>query len=131
MMYNIFSSLFWSKEEKERYYQEYFKKLFPYGEAQKQKIHDILYSLVKEKYGAQLMMHYLLLKDAMLDSETKDYEKIAASIEKKKLIKLTPELKACVRLLLYKDLEIDGDLNYPAPDELMAQAVKERGNYNG
>lgn len=73
------------------------------------------------------MMHYLLIKEAMIDSETKDYEKIAADIEKKRLVKLTPELKACVRSLIYTDLGIDENLNYPTPEELKAKALKEMG----
>ena len=130
-MMNIFEGLFQSKEERERRSQEYSKKIFPYGEGQRQKIKDILYALAGKKNGAQLMMHYLLIKEAMIDSETKDYEAIAARIEKKKLIKLTPELRACVRLLIYKDLEADESLNYPTPEELKAQAAKEGGNHNG
>lgn len=130
-MMNFFEGLFQSKEEQERKYQEYFRKIFPYGEEQRQKIKDILYALAGKKNGVQLMMHYLLIKEAMINSESKDYEAIAATIEKKKLIKLTPELRACVRLLIYKDLEADENLKYPTPDELKAQAAKEGGNHNG
>lgn len=71
------------------------------------------------------MMHYILIKEAMIDSADKNYEQIAAKIEKMKFIKLTPELKKCVRLLIYKDLEIDENLNYPTPEELKAEAANE------
>lgn len=97
--------------------------LFPYGDRQKQKVQDILYALVKKKDRAQLMMHYVLIKEGMIDSETKDYEEVASEVEKKKFIKLTPELKECVRILINKDLSMDETLNYPTPEELKANAA--------
>jgi len=127
----LFDGLFQSREERERKEREYLKKIFPYGEVQRQKIQDILYSLVNKKYGPQLMMHYILIKEAIIDSETKDYEAIAERIEKKKLIKLTPELRASIRLLMHYDLNTDENLNYPTPEEIKEKAAKEGGNYNG
>jgi len=126
-MMDFFGGLFITKEERERKYKEYYRKLFPYGETQKQKIQDILQALIGKKYGTSLMMHYLLIKEAMIDSGMKDYDKIAADIEKKRLVRLTPELKACVRLLIYKDLGIDENLDYPTPEELKELAAKEMG----
>ena len=58
-------------------------------------------------------MHYILIKEAMLDSETKDCEEIAARIEKKRIIKLTPEIRECIRILIDKDLGMDESLEYP------------------
>lgn len=121
-MGSFFGISFQSKEEREKEYQEYLKKLFPYGEKQSQKIRDILSALVGKRDRAQIMLHYVLIKEAMIDSVTKDYEKIAAEIEKKKLIKLTPELKNCIRNLINIDLNMDETLNYPTPDELKAKA---------
>lgn len=126
-MFEFLENLFMSNTERERKFKEYYKKMFPYGEEQKNKIQDILHDLVGRKNGPNLMMHYLLIKEAMIDSETKDYEKIAADIEKKRLVKLTPEIKACVRSLIYTDLGIDENLNYPTPEELKAKALKEMG----
>lgn len=124
-MSGFLEGLFQSKEEKERLYKEYFNKVFPYGEIQRQKVQDILSALIEKKRSSQLMMHYILIKEAMIDSADKNYEQIAAKIEKMKFIKLTPELKKCVRLLIYKDLEIDENLNYPTPEELKAEAANE------
>lgn len=121
-MGSFFGISFQSKEEREKEYQEYLKKLFPCGEKQSQKIRDILSALVGKRDRAQIMLHYVLIKEAMIDSVTKDYEKIAAEIEKKKLIKLTPELKNCIRNLINIDLNMDETLNYPTPDELKAKA---------
>ena len=70
------------------------------------------------------MMHYILIKEAMIDSEVKDYEAIAVDVEKKRFVKLTPELKDCVRILIYKDLAMDEGLEYPTVQELKAMAEK-------
>lgn len=123
-MSSFFGLVFKSKEEREREYQEYTKKLFPYGEQQRQKVQDLIYALTDKKSGAQLMFHYILIKEAMIESEKKDYEEIASKVEKKKLHKLTPELKACIRILIYIDLDMDESLNYPTPEELKAKAGK-------
>lgn len=116
--------MFQSKEEQEKNYKEYFNKIFPYGEIQKQRVQEILDGLISnKKQASQLMMHYILIKEAMIDSETKDYNMIASKVEKKKFIKLTPELKNCIRILIYKDLGIDEGLEYPTVEELKALAA--------
>jgi hypothetical protein len=124
-MSNIFGFLFKSKKEREEEYREYYNKIFPYGEPQKQKVREILVGLINEKNVSSLMMHYILIKEAMLDSETKDYEEIAARIEKKRIIKLTPEIRECIRILIDKDLAMDESLEYPTVEELKSLAKKE------
>ena len=121
-MANFFGFNFKSKEEREKEYQEYFKKIFPYGEAQRQRVLEILARLNNGNQEKQLMMHYVLIKEAMTDSEIKDYEAITAKIEKKRIVKLTPGLKDCIRILIYKDLAMDESLNYPTAQELKAEA---------
>ncbi|HPU63872.1 MAG TPA: hypothetical protein PK304_06930 [Mobilitalea sp.] len=127
----FFEGLFISKEEREKRDREYLKKIFPYGEKQKQKVQDILYAFTDKKHRPEIMMHYILIKEGMIDSESKDYDSVAKKIEKMKLVKLTSEQKACIRLLIFIDPEIDENLNYPTPDELKAKAAKEGGNSNG
>lgn len=122
-MASIFGFTYKSKEEREKEYQSYFKKIFPYGEPQKQKVEDILVDLSHKNQGNQFMMHYVLIKEAMIDSEDKNYEVIAAGIEKKRFVKLTPELKDCVRILIYKDLAIDEGLDYPTAQDLKEKAA--------
>ncbi|MDD4112308.1 MAG: hypothetical protein PHC56_04650 [Herbinix sp.] len=117
-MASIFGFTYKSKAEREEEYQSYFKKIFPYGEPQKQKVEEILASLLNNNQGSRLMMHYVLIKEAMIDSEDKDYRALAAGVEKKKFVKLTPELKDCVRMLIYKDLAMDEGLDYPTAQEL-------------
>ncbi len=124
-MASIFGFTYKSKEEREEEYQSYFKKIFPYGEPQKQKVEEILAGLLNNNQGSRLMMYYILIKEAMIDSEDKDYRALAAGVEKKKFVKLTPELKDCVRMLIYKDLAMDESLDYPTAQELKEAAKKE------
>ena len=121
-MANFFGFEYKSKKEREKEYQEYFHKLFPYGEPQKQKVQELLIELIRKKQGNQLMMHYVLIKEAMIDSEDRDYEAIAARVEKGRYVKLNSELKDCIRILIYKDLAMDESLNYPTANELKAMA---------
>lgn len=123
-MAGFLGSLFQSKEEREKSYKEYSKKIFPYGEAQKQKILEILVDLLNEKDSNYFLMHYVLIKEAMIDSEVRDYKSIAARVEKKRLVKLTPELKECIRILMEKDLIIDESLEYPTIEELKENTAK-------
>lgn len=122
-MASIFGFNYKSKEEREEEYQSYFKKVFPYGELQKQKVENILVDLSNKNQGNQFMMHYVLIKEAMIDSEVKNYEVIAAGIERKRFVKLTPELKDCLRMLIYKDLTMDEGLDYPTAQELKEKAA--------
>lgn len=123
-MNNLFGLLFESKEEREKSYHEYSFKIFPYGEPQKQKIRGVLEDLITKKVGDQIMMHYVLIKQAMIESKTKDYEAIAARVEKSKYVKLNPELKSCVRILIERDLAMDEALKYPTAQELKSMASK-------
>lgn len=123
-MASFFGINFKSKEERERDYQNYFNKIFPYGESQKQKVENILGELVNKKEQNELMMHYILIKEAMIDTE-EDYETIAKRIEKKRIVKLTPELKECICILINVDLAIDEGLDYPSVEELKAKIGKD------
>lgn len=122
-MASFFGINFKSKEERERDYQNYFHKIFPYGESQKQKVENILGELVNKKEQNELMMHYILIKEAMIDTD-EDYETIAKRIEKKRIVKLTPELKECICILINVDIAIDEGLDYPSAEELKAKAAK-------
>lgn len=122
-MASFFGFNYKSKEEREKEYQEYCRKIFPHGEEQRQRVLDLLTELFGKEKVNQLMLHYILIKEAMIDSENKDYEAIAARIEKKRIVKLNPELKECIRILIYKDLVMDESLNYPTSQELKSMAA--------
>lgn len=122
-MANFFGFNYKSKEEREREYQEYVHKIFPYGEEQRQRIQDLLAELHGKDKVNQLMFHYILIKEAMLDSFDRDYESIAARIEKKRIVKLNSEQKECIRLLIYRDLDMDESLEYPTSEELKEMAA--------
>lgn len=119
-MATFFGFKYESKKEREENYQAYFKKIFPYGELQKRKVEELLNELINKRRRNQLMLHYILIKEAMIDSVSKDYDAIAAEIEKKRYVKLNQEQKNCIRKLIETDLTIDGELNYPSIEELKA-----------
>lgn len=121
-MANFFGFDYKTKKEREEEFQNYFKKIFPYGETQKEMVENILGQLIKEKHKKQLLMHYIMIKEAMIDAANKDYEVISANIERKKIIKLTAELKECIKLLIYKDLAVDETLKYSSVMELKEEA---------
>ncbi|TAH68851.1 MAG: hypothetical protein EWM47_07760 [Anaerolineaceae bacterium] len=125
-MAGFFGFDFQSKKEREKNYQEYAKKIFPFGDAQKEKVLEILNDLSAYKQANQLLMHYILIKEAMIDSEEKDYKAIAEKIEKKRYARLTPEIKDCIRILMDKDLAMDESLDYPTAQELKSIVEKKQ-----
>jgi hypothetical protein len=125
-MAKFFGIEFKNKAEREKEYQEYANKIFPYGEPQRQKIMKLLTELWGNERVNPLMMHYILLKEAVIDSEDKDYDAAAAKIEKKRIVMLNPELRECIRILIFKDLAMDEGLEYPTAEELKSMA-SERG----
>lgn len=62
-----------SKDEKERDYELYSQRIFPFGEAQKEKIGDLLVALNPKEKRHYLMLHYILLKDSVTGPESKGY----------------------------------------------------------
>lgn len=119
-MANIFGNIFnfRSKEEEEKDFKNYFQTMLPYGEAQREKLFQILTELSPKSDPHNLMMHYLLLKEYMMGSESKNYDEISARVAKKKFIRLSPELKDSLGALLDADLQIDEKLQYPTIEEL-------------
>ena len=117
---NIEKRLFDSrtKEEKERDFEMYASQIFPYGDEQKNTVKNLLkeaFPGVKIQY---LMMHYILIKQEFLDGTGKTVEEACASVEKKKVVKITPELKQAIRRLLPIDLNITEELSYPTSEAL-------------
>lgn len=117
-MSNMFGNLFISKEERQRKYEEYFKKVFPYGNGQREKISSILSELFPKEKLKYLLMHYILIKESVVGEDKLDYESSARKIAKKKIIKVTKETQELMIALLKADLSIDEKLEYPSIDEL-------------
>lgn len=117
---NIFD--FRSKEEKARSYAAYSKRIFPYGNNQKDQISDILAALFPTLNPKHVLMYYILIKEGMTEEEPLDFETASAKVAKYSLVRITPELKAGIHALLNVDLSIDGKLEYPSIEELNAAA---------
>lgn len=109
---------FRSKEEKARIYEAYVKQIFPYGDSQREKVLGILADMFPKERLKPLMMHYILIKEEMTDENPLDFETAARKVEKKKLVRITPELHTGMQVLLNIDLGIDERLEYPSLEEL-------------
>lgn len=123
-MAGFFSSMFdmRSKEEKQKDYEAYSKKIFPYGDPHREKVSEILSALYPKTNIKYLIMYYILLKDETTGDNAVDFETAAKKLIKKSLVKVTPELNADLHALLLADYEIDQNLNYPSIDELRSTA---------
>lgn len=111
---------FRSKEEKQRSYEAYSERIFPYGDAQKERITELLAGLFPKEKLNFVLMYYILVKAAILEDETVDFETTAKRI-KGSPIKSTPELRAGIHPLLEVDLTINENLEYPSLEELQAE----------
>jgi hypothetical protein len=118
---NLFN--FRSKEEKARNYESYSKRIFPYGDTQKERISDLLTALFPELNPKHVLMYYILIKEGMTEETPLEFETAAAKIAKYSLVRITPELKAGVQALLNIDLSINEELKYPSSEELRAAST--------
>lgn len=117
-MSNMFGNLFISKEERQRKYEAYSKRIFPYGDKQREKISFFLSELFPEEKLKYLLLHYILIKESVVGEEQLDIQTAAKKIAKKKIIKVTKEMQELMIALLKVDLTIDESLKYPSIEEL-------------
>lgn len=124
-MSNIFSGLFdmRSKEEKQKQYEAYSKLIFPYGEAQRDKVQALLADMFPKQRLKYLMMHYILIKENMIGEKGLSREEAFKIVNKKKMIKVTPELEEGIKKLLAVDLAIDENLQYPLAADLLGETL--------
>ena len=113
-----------SKDEKERDYDAFSQRVFPFGDEQKNKVGDLLETLFPKEKRKYLLLHYILIKDPLTLNEKDDYELIEKKANKRKVVKITPEFKATIKALVLADLAIDENLNYPTPEELLEESKK-------
>lgn len=118
-MSSMFGNFFMSKEDKERKYEAYSKKIFPYGDEQRKKVSALLSETFPEEKLKYLMMHYILIKECMIGEEKLDFDTAARKIAKKKIIRITPELEKGIHAILEADLSIDEKLEYPLAEDLL------------
>ncbi len=115
---NMFEGLFISKEERNKKYNDYSKRIFPYGAEQKKKVSSILSELFPNEDLQYLLMHYILVKERVIDEGRLDYESAFKKVSKKKIIKITPDLQNKMITLLKADLSVDESLEYPSAEEV-------------
>ena len=113
-----------SKEEKERDYDAFSQRVFPFGDEQKNKVGDLLEVLFPKEKRKYLLLHYILIKDPLTLNEKDDYELIEKKANKRKVVIITPEFKAAIKALVLADLAIDEKLIYPMPEELLEESKK-------
>lgn len=97
--------LFKSKEERARIFEEYSKKIFPRGDEQRQWVSEQLSEMFPNEKSRFLMMHYIMIKELMVGDQKLDFETAAKKIEKKKLIRITPELREGIQKIMEQDLK--------------------------
>jgi protein-disulfide isomerase len=123
-MSSIFSKIFdsRSKEEKQRDFENYSNRIFPYGEAQKEKVFAILAELLPKQNQKYVRMHYILMKEQMVQEEPLSFTEADAKIAKKTLLKTNAVINNIINNLLEVDLGIDENLVYPNIEELKVNA---------
>ncbi len=123
-MSSIFGKIFdsRSKEEKQRDYEIYSNRIFPYGEKHKEKVFGILAELLPKQNQKYLRMHYILMKEQMVQEEPLTFVEADAKIAKKTLLKTNPSLNSLIKTLLEVDLGIDDTLEYPNIEEIKVKA---------
>ena len=95
---------FRSKEERERDYKAFYKRVFPGGEVQKERVRSVLAERLPGEEITFLLMYYITLKDAMvLDDELDFYEAAAQAQRKMSVIKVTPQMLAIIREVMEQD----------------------------
>lgn len=107
-----------SKEEREQEFTDFSKRIFPYGEAQKDRIGQFLHELFPQEDRQCLMVYYVSIKDEMTKRVAKSFEAAAESQMRTSVVRITPELISGVRALIMADQEVGEDLNYPTIKEL-------------
>lgn len=120
-MSSIFSKMFdsRSKEEKQRDYENYSNRIFPYGEEQKDKVFAILAKLLPKQNQKYVRMHYILMKEQMVQVEPLSFAEADAMIAKKTLLKTNSAINNILKTLLEVDLKIDEKLEYPNIEEII------------
>lgn len=113
-----------SKEEKEQDFAEYSNRIFPYGEAQRNCIGQLLHELIPREDRQCLMVYYVSIKDEMTKKTGKSFEAAVEAQRRTGIVRITPELIAGVRAVIMADQEVGEDLNYPTAMELKEQCTR-------
>ena len=130
-----FSEWFTFKSAKQRAREEkqFAKWAFPYGDAQKEKVLDIICQLLPKEDPKAAMAVFLMGREALRGSFKDDPEDLAERTEQNKMdaldhilgLQLFGRYKKFIpyyKALILADLEVDESLNYPSVEELRRRA---------
>lgn len=111
-------------DDKKRDFELYSKRIFPYGDEQKDKVFAVLEQLLPKHKQKYLRMHYIMIKQEMIAEEPLSFKEATKSLAKKTLVKLNKEQEAYLEALMMIDLGIEDKLEYPSIEEIKEQSKK-------
>ncbi len=130
-----FSEWFTFKSAKQRAREEkqFARWAFPYGDAQKEKVLEIIRQLLPKEDPKAAMAVFLMGREALRGSFKDDPEDLEERTEKNKMDALDRTLENQLfgrykkfipyyKVLVLADLEVDENLNYPSAEELRSRA---------
>ncbi len=115
-----------SKEEQEKEYQDYARKIFPHGDRQKAAIQSLLKELLPKEAAPSLLLYFIQLKEQLIGSPSLSPSEADASLPRHILRPRSPEGKWLVFALLDADIKMDSSLSYPSASELIEAAERRK-----
>lgn len=124
---------FKSAKQRAREEKQFARWAFPYGEAQKAKVAELLHQLLPKEDAKVAMAVFLLGREALRGSFKDDPEDLAERTEKNKMDALDRALQTQLfgrykifipyyKALILADERVDETLNYPSVEELRRRA---------
>lgn len=118
-MAGMFGMDFRSKAEKAKDYEVFSNRIFPYGEAQKEKVVELLNAACPKNNIKYLLMYYIMIKDEMTGNPPLKFQDAASKIGKKRaVVRVTPKLEQILECILIIDLRMNESLEYPSYEEI-------------
>ena len=126
---------FKSAKQRAREEKQFARWAFPYGEAQKEKVLELIRQLLPKEDPKAAMAVFLMGREALRVSFKDDPEDLAERTEQNKMNALDATLATQLfgrykkfipyyKALILADLEVDETLNYPSVEELRRRAEK-------
>lgn len=120
-MINILGFNFYTAEERKAQDAAYAARMFPHGDAQKQRISEILRELCPSADQKNLLFFYLVMKQALLEDAALTLPEILRRARLRGLPdRVTPEAGEALFRLCLLDLNCDERLSYPSAADLLA-----------
>ena len=126
---------FKSAKQRAREEKQFARWAFPYGEAQKEKVLELIRQLLPKEDPKAAMAVFLMGREALRGSFKDDPEDLAERTEQNKMNALDATLATQLfgrykkfipyyKALILADLEVDETMNYPSVEELRHRAEK-------